>query len=189
VIHRGGLLAGCAAAVMALPLAVVLLVAGTATGGAAAGQAAASGVLTVTGHPGLAGAAAIAYARQQLGKPYLWGGTGPGAFDCSGLVMEAYKAAGILIQRTSQEQWASEAHIPATATPQPGWLVFFAGSDGTPAAPGHVALVTGPHTMIQAYATGYPVMVSSFGAASSLGGTGAGTVVGFTDPAAQPRAP
>ena len=44
--------------------------------------------------PNQAVAAAIAYARQQLGKPYLWGGTGPDAFDCSGLVMMAYRAAG-----------------------------------------------------------------------------------------------
>ncbi len=40
-------------------------------------------------------AAAIAYAQQQIGKPYLWGGTGPDAFDCSGLVMMAYQAAGV----------------------------------------------------------------------------------------------
>ena len=183
---RGAFLAATAA-LMALPLAVVLMVAGTATGGAVTGQAAASEVLTVAGR-GAAGAA-IAYAQQQIGKPYLWGGTGPAAFDCSGLVWKAYMAAGITLERTSQEQWASEPHIPATATPQPGWLVFFAGSDGTPAAPGHVGLVTGPHTMIQAYATGFPVMTSTFGTPSSLGGTGAGTVVGFTNPAAQARAP
>src|SRR5215469_1794627 len=50
-------------------------------------------------------ATAIGYAEQQLGKPYLWGGTGPDAFDCSGLVMMAYRAAGINLQRTSQDQW------------------------------------------------------------------------------------
>ena len=44
---------------------------------------------------GSAAAEAIAYARGQLGKPYLWGGTGPYAFDCSGLVMEAYAHAGV----------------------------------------------------------------------------------------------
>jgi len=44
--------------------------------------------------PTAASRQAIAFAKAQIGKPYLWGGTGPGAFDCSGLVMEAYAAAG-----------------------------------------------------------------------------------------------
>jgi cell wall-associated NlpC family hydrolase len=116
------------------------------------------------GSPGKAAAVAIGYARQQLGKPYLWGGTGPGAFDCSGLVMQAYAAAGVRIPRTSQEQRAAGPQVTA---PEPGDLVFFAGADGTPAAPGHVGLVTGPHTMIEAYATGYPVRYSQFGTAGS----------------------
>ena len=45
--------------------------------------------------PSPAAATAVAFARAQLGKPYLWGGTGPDAFDCSGLVMMAYQAAGV----------------------------------------------------------------------------------------------
>src|SRR6266542_5959074 len=48
--------------------------------------------------------AAISYAQQQLGKPYLWGGTGPEAFDCSGLVMMAYRAAGRSEEHTSELQ-------------------------------------------------------------------------------------
>ncbi len=85
----------------------------------------------------------IAYAEAQLGKPYLWGATGPDAFDCSGLTMMAYRAAGITIPRTSQQQWASGPQIPACQA-RPGDLVFFAGSDGTMTAPGHVGIVTGP---------------------------------------------
>ena len=91
----------------------------------------------------------IAYAEAQLGKPYLWGATGPDAFDCSGLAMMAYRAAGITIPRTSQQQWASGPQIPASQA-QPGDLVFFAGSDGTMTAPGHVGIVTGHDTMIDA---------------------------------------
>src|SRR5579862_9143312 len=71
---------------------------------------------------------AIAYAEQQIGKPYQWGATGPDAFDCSGLVMMAYRTAGINIERTSQAQWASEPKVPASQV-QPGDLVFFAGAE------------------------------------------------------------
>ena len=91
---------------------------------------------------------------QQLGKPYLWGGTGPYSFDCSGLVMEAYAHAGVGIARTSQAQWATERHV---SSPRPGDLVFYPGADGTWTSPGHVALVVGGGQMIEAYATGYPI--------------------------------
>jgi cell wall-associated NlpC family hydrolase len=124
-----------------------------------------------------AAAVAIAYAQAQLGKPYLWGGTGPGAFDCSGLVMQAYAAARITIPRTSQDQWARGPQVDA---PEPGDLVFFAGSDGTVTAPGHVGLVTGPHQMIEAYATGFPIRYSRFGTPDSPPGDQA--PVGYTRP-------
>lgn len=97
---------------------------------------------------------AIAFAEQQIGKPYLWGGTGPDSFDCSGLVMMAYRSAGISIARTSQEQWATERHVPG---PRTGELVFYPGADGTWTSPGHVALVTDSGHMIEAYGTGYPI--------------------------------
>jgi cell wall-associated NlpC family hydrolase len=120
--------------------------------------------------PGKTAAAAIAYARAQLGKPYQWGGTGPDAFDCSGLVMMAYRAAGVGIARTSQDQWATEPHV---TKPEPGDLVFFAGSDGTMTSPGHVGIVIGRGDMIEAYATGYPIRVASYDRSD---------LVGFTQP-------
>ncbi|HEV3380759.1 MAG TPA: C40 family peptidase [Trebonia sp.] len=129
--------------------------------------------------PNAAVATAISYAEQQLGKPYLWGGTGPDAFDCSGLVMMAYRSAGIYIDRTSQEQWATQTRVPASQV-RPGDLVFFAGADGTPAAPGHVGLVIGGGKMIEAYATGFPIRISTYGRPTSAPGDQ--TVVGFTDP-------
>jgi cell wall-associated NlpC family hydrolase len=117
-------------------------------------------------------AAVISFAEQQLGKPYLWGGTGPDAFDCSGLVMMAYRSAGISIARTSQMQWATETKVPASQV-QPGDLVFFAGSDGTVTSPGHVGLVIGGGKMIEAYATGFPIRVATY--------TNRGAI-GFTEP-------
>ena len=123
--------------------------------------------------------AVIAFAQRQIGKPYLWGGTGPDAFDCSGLVMMAYQAAGVNIPRTSEEQWAWGPKVP-DGQAKPGDLVFFAGSDGTATNPGHVGLVIGGGKMIEAYATGFPIRISTYGTSSSAGGLS--QVVGFTRP-------
>ena len=95
--------------------------------------------------------------------------------------MMAYRAAGIVIPRTSQAQWAYGPQVPASQV-QPGDLVFFAGADGTPAAPGHVGIVLDPaaHTMINAYTTSFPVEVDTYGLPTSKGGLS--PVVGFTRP-------
>jgi peptidoglycan DL-endopeptidase CwlO len=145
----------------------------------AAGCAVTAGAVTNISSPNQAVSAAISYAQEQIGKPYLFGGTGPDAFDCSGLVMMAYRAAGVNIARTSEEQWATEVRVPASQV-EPGDLVFFAGSDGTTTAPGHVGLVIGNGEMIEAYATGFPIRVSTFGKLSSAGGDQ--SPVGFTRP-------
>jgi cell wall-associated NlpC family hydrolase len=129
--------------------------------------------------PNAAVAAAVGYAEAQLGKPYLWGATGPAAYDCSGLVMMAYRAAGVNIPRTSQDQWKHLPHVKA-AKVLPGDLVFFAGSDGTPRAPGHVGLVIGKNMMIEAYAPGTPIRVTAFGTAQSP--PGLRLVVGYARP-------
>ena len=155
---------------LAVAAAAVALAAG-AHAHSAAGHPAGAMTARVTASGGAL--QAIAYARAQLGKPYLWGGTGPDAFDCSGLVMRAWASAGASIARTSEEQWATLPHV---SSPQPGDLVFFPGSDGTFSAPGHVAIVVSATTMIQAYATGTPIEVSP------LNGDGAGGIVGFARP-------
>jgi len=145
------------------------------SGSSVAGCAMTAGGVPAVQAPTQAVATAISFAEQQVGKPYQWGGTGPDAFDCSGLVMMAYRAAGIDIERTSEAQWASEQRVPASQV-QPGDLVFFAGSDGTTTDPGHVGLVIGNGKMIEAYATGFPIRVASY--------LGRGAI-GFTQPWAQ----
>ena len=126
--------------------------------------------------PNQAVATVIAYAEQQIGKPYQWGGTGPDAFDCSGLMMMAYRTAGLSIPRTSELQWTWGPRVSPSQV-QPGDLVFFAGADGTTTAPGHVGLVIGGGMMIEAYATGFPIRVAPYGDRDP---------VGFTRPWAHP---
>jgi cell wall-associated NlpC family hydrolase len=85
---------------------------------------------------------AIAFAYAQLGKPYVWGATGPGSYDCSGLVQAAWAAAGVAIPRTTYEQWAALPHVPMSAI-QPGDLIFFDGE-------GHVSIYAGGNMIIDA---------------------------------------
>jgi len=126
--------------------------------------------VTLTSATSTSVAPAIAYAEHQLGKPYLWGGTGPDAFDCSGLVMMAYRAAGIDIPRTSEQQWLWGPRVDPSQV-RPGDLVFFAGSDGTPTSPGHVGLVIGGGLMIEAYATGFPIRIAPYRDRNPIGFT------------------
>ena len=85
---------------------------------------------------------AVAFAYAQLGKPYLWGATGPASYDCSGLVQAAWASARMAIPRTTYEQWAALPHVPMSAI-QPGDLIFF---DGI----GHVAIYIGNNMIIDA---------------------------------------
>lgn len=68
--------------------------------------------------------AALAFAMAQIGKPYIWGGTGPDGYDCSGLMYAAYRAAGVSIPRTSQAQYSSLTNV-SMGDLQPGDLVFY----------------------------------------------------------------
>jgi cell wall-associated NlpC family hydrolase len=117
-----------------------------------------------------AASGAIAFARQQVGKPYLWGGTGPDAFDCSGLTMMAYRAAGIDMPRTAGQQWLRGPRVDPSQV-QPGDLVFFAGADGTATAPGHVGIVIGHGLMIDAPSTGLLVRIEPYANSGAIGFT------------------
>jgi cell wall-associated NlpC family hydrolase len=70
------------------------------------------------------GATALLAAESRIGSPYRYGGAGPDAFDCSGLVAYAYKQAGIKLPRTSSQQYAIARPVPRRDL-RPGDLVFF----------------------------------------------------------------
>ena len=104
----------------------------------------------------------VAYAHSQLGVPYQWGGEQKGVgFDCSGLAQAAYHHAEpkIALPRTSQTQWTFGVKLSKSDILQPGDLVFFAGSDGSMSAPGHVGIYVGHGNMIDAPHTGANVRV------------------------------
>ena len=104
---------------------------------------------TYTGPTSTQAEQAVAFAYAQLGKPYQWGATGPGRFDCSGLAQAAWAAAGVSIPRDTYEQWAALPHIAASAL-QPGDLLYY---DGI----GHVAIYVGDGYIIDAPQTGLDV--------------------------------
>ncbi len=103
---------------------------------------------------------AINYALRQLGKPYVWGGVGPAGYDCSGLVMMAYQAAGVSIPRTTFQQVNVGTPVYSLSRLQPGDLIFTAGSDGTPTDPGHVGMYIGSGLVVEASETGTPIMIT-----------------------------
>jgi cell wall-associated NlpC family hydrolase len=102
-----------------------------------------------TGTTSTQGGKAVAFAYAQLGKPYQWGATGPGSYDCSGLAQAAWAAAGVSIPRTTYAQWAALPHISTSAL-EPGDLLYF---DGV----GHVAIYVGGGYIIDAPQTGMDV--------------------------------
>jgi len=106
-------------------------------------------------------AAAITFALAQVGKPYVWGGTGPDGWDCSGLMMMAYRAAGITIPRGSIAQSTIGLPIYDINRLQPGDLLFVPGSDGTVTAPGHVGMYLGQGILVEAPHSGLQVRLSS----------------------------
>ncbi|MFE6090741.1 NlpC/P60 family protein [Streptomyces massasporeus] len=86
---------------------------------------------------------ALAFARAQIGKPYVWGAVGPGSYDCSGLTQAAWKAAGVTLPRTTYDQVNAGTTVPLSQA-RPGDLVFFY-DDVT-----HVGIYIGNGMMIHA---------------------------------------
>jgi peptidoglycan DL-endopeptidase CwlO len=100
------------------------------------------------------GAIAVNYARAQLGKPYEWGADGPDSFDCSGLTMMAWRAAGVTLSHSSRAQYAETRRV-AKADLVPGDLIF-RGYNGTIS---HVSIYIGGGQSITAPQTGDVVKI------------------------------
>jgi cell wall-associated NlpC family hydrolase len=103
--------------------------------------------------PNARAAAAISYAYAKLGSPYVWGATGPDAFDCSGLTQAAYRSAGLSLPRTTYAQIDTGRRVSRSEL-LPGDLVFFYSSIS------HVGLYIGNGQMIHAPNPSAPVRVA-----------------------------
>jgi peptidoglycan endopeptidase LytE len=116
-----------------------------------------------------AAATAVKVALEQVGKPYVWGGAGPDSFDCSGLVMYAWAAAGVALPHYTVSQYDDTERIDESQL-EPGDLVFYNNESGP--QPGHVAMYIGngqvvsanePGTNVQTQPLGYDGVIFGFG--------------------------
>ncbi len=137
------------------------------TGGAKAAVGSGAGNVQSTGGSQQA-QAALNFCKSKIGLPYIYGGTGPSGYDCSGLVYEAYLSVGINITRTTYTEWPSAAGQPVPAGINnllPGDLVYFGPELGQPAE--HVAIVdtvnkgSNTVTVVEAPHTGADVQYST----------------------------
>lgn len=123
---------------------------GASTGSGGGGSTKATGT-----NSGANAAEVIGFAEQQLGDPYVWGGTGPNGWDCSGLTQWAYGKAGVKIPRVASDQ-QKQGKAVSTDAVQPGDLLF----NGNPAH--HVVMAIGGGKIIEAPRTGLNVRIRSF---------------------------
>ncbi|MER7763322.1 NlpC/P60 family protein [Streptomyces sp. NPDC097619] len=100
--------------------------------------------------------AAVAAARAAVGRPYVWGATGPSGFDCSGLMVWSYRQAGVSLPRTSQAQRYAGRQVPLSEA-RPGDLVTYR-SDAS-----HVGMYVGNGQVVHAPYPGAPVRYDPVG--------------------------
>ena len=153
----------------------------------AAARAQAGGVADLPGAttpPTAAAAAAITAATSRLGRPYVWGATGPDTFDCSGLTQWAFRAAGVALPRVAADQWGAGPH-PTLAELAPGDLLFWATnpSDWTSASTTSLS-TSAPGMMIAAPHTGDVVKIQPVYLHEFFGAT---RVTGPAAPSASPQ--
>ena len=127
------------------------------------------------GQPGPVAALAIRTALAQVGTPYVWGGSEPGGFDCSGLTRYAYATAGIALPRVARDQYAAGPAVPAGVPPLPGDLLFFTSRPDR--SVDHTGMYLGDGRMVDAPHTGALVRIEPVELPSAR-------LVGITRPAA-----
>ncbi|MGW2430116.1 NlpC/P60 family protein [Streptomyces sp. NPDC001640] len=126
---------------------------GRASRSALRGLAPMSAAAAAAQAPNTRAAAALSYAYGKLGSPYVWGATGPNAFDCSGLVQAAYRSAGVSLPRTTYAQIGA-GHRVSRSELLPGDLVFFYSGVS------HVGIYVGNGQMIHAPNPSAPVRLA-----------------------------
>ncbi|GAA4580723.1 C40 family peptidase [Planotetraspora phitsanulokensis] len=120
--------------------------------------------ITYTGPASGNALTALQFAYKQVGKPYRYGGTGPGSWDCSGLTQAAWAAAGVSLPRTTYEQWSWGASRRVSLSKlEPGDLLFHPGI-------GHVGIYAGDGKVVHAPQTGDVVKVVSLSGYGSIAG-------------------
>lgn len=125
-------------------------------GSAAASRDTARPPLAAPAAPSPRAARAVAFAYRALGRPYVWGATGPGAYDCSGLTQAAWKSAGVSLPRTTYTQINAGTRV-SRGQLQPGDLVFFYSGVS------HVGIYIGGGKMIHAPHPGSTVRIAPIG--------------------------
>lgn len=124
-----------------------------ASGQQATAAAVAAQITSLLSHPDAAvsptAATVLAFARAQLGVPYVTGGTTRAGYDCSGLVLASYGAAGLVLNRTAAQQYAEGVNVPLTAL-APGDTIYYATDLTNPATIYHTAIYLGGGQMIEA---------------------------------------
>lgn len=107
----------------------------------------------------ISGQQLVQYALQFLGTPYVWGGSSPGGFDCSGLMQYVYNHFGLNIPRVTYDQIHAGRIVANIQSAQPGDLIFFdSDHNGTPS---HVGMYMGNGQIVVADTTGTPVRIRS----------------------------
>jgi cell wall-associated NlpC family hydrolase len=138
---------------------------------AAAGATPAAGAVAATAAAGASGGVArvLAFATSQMGAPYLWGGSSPAGWDCSGLVQAAYATVGVVLPHDAAAQFAltSGSRVPLDAL-RPGDLVFYGSSAATIH---HVGIAVDATHMIDAPYTGAVVRIDPVAAPDLLAAT------------------